>query len=42
MRYIEEGNPFTDPPLEFECMECGKPLDHPGYCSYNCAAASML
>ena len=29
-------------PAEFECYECGEPIDHQGYCSGVCFEASML
>jgi len=29
-------------PNEFECSECGTPIDHEGYCSGVCFEASML
>ena len=40
--YVDVGNPWTDPPPEFECLECGKPIYHEGYCSDRCAKASMI
>ena len=35
--YLAEPEPY-----EFECSECGTPIDHEGYCSGICFEASML
>ena len=38
--YLDVGNPADEP--EFECPECGKPMDKEDYCSKACWKASML
>ena len=38
--YINIGNPAYEP--EYECSECGEPMNKPGVCSGACHEASMI
>jgi predicted nucleic acid-binding Zn ribbon protein len=42
MDYIDIGNPYTGEIPEFECSVCGKPIEHPGYCSYLCYKTDQM
>ena len=37
----DSNAPWIDVP-EYECNECGKPIEKEGYCSNGCWEASML
>ncbi len=38
--YLDIGNPAYEP--EYECSECGEPMNKPGVCSGTCHEASMI
>jgi hypothetical protein len=40
MEDLDFLNPYNQP--EYECRECGKPMDKDDYCSNTCWEASML
>ena len=40
MEDLDFLNPYNQP--EYECRECGKPMDEDDYCSNTCWEASML
>ena len=43
MEIVDYGNPAYDMEGEFECTECGTPVDKEGsVCSGTCFEASML
>tara|TARA_B110000908_G_scaffold1875_1_gene2414 strand:+ start:119 stop:253 length:135 start_codon:yes stop_codon:yes gene_type:complete len=40
--YLNYGNPAYEDDKEFECTECGTPIESEGVCSGRCHEASMI